>query len=272
MLFVHGYNNSFEDAAFTMGELCHFLGREFVCAIFAWPAGGTRGAFFGYGVDRESGEFAAEDLKKTIRLIADTPGLEKVHLLAHSRGTDILVTAVSDLSVEAYITQTSLGRRLKIGNIVLIAPDIDIDVAPIKIWKIVSDPDLPFGMAPQPRAVIPSAPTVHISLYVSPDDKALATAGLLFGSLARLGRINEATVHPEDIAQLREFGLFDVIEVNATSCFICHSYFVSNPRVSSDLIATLRYGLLPNDPGRSLIEIAKPFWRVPTDEEAGTAR
>ena len=34
----------------------------------------------GYNVDRESGEFAVEDPKKAIRLIADTPGVEAVHL------------------------------------------------------------------------------------------------------------------------------------------------------------------------------------------------
>jgi esterase/lipase superfamily enzyme len=55
VLFVHGYANTFQDASFTMGELCHFLGREFVCAIFTWPAGGSRGLFMGYNVDRESG-------------------------------------------------------------------------------------------------------------------------------------------------------------------------------------------------------------------------
>ena len=47
VLFVHGYANTFQDASFTMGELCHFLGREFVCAIFTWPAGGSRGLFMG---------------------------------------------------------------------------------------------------------------------------------------------------------------------------------------------------------------------------------
>jgi esterase/lipase superfamily enzyme len=93
VLYVHGYANTFQDASFTMGELCHFLGREFVCAIFTWPAGGARGRFFGYNVDRESGEFAVHHLKQTIRIIAGTPGVEQVHLLAHSRGTDVLVTA-----------------------------------------------------------------------------------------------------------------------------------------------------------------------------------
>ena len=41
VLFVHGYNNTFEDAVLTTGELCHFLGRDFVCVAFTWPAGDT---------------------------------------------------------------------------------------------------------------------------------------------------------------------------------------------------------------------------------------
>ena len=169
--------NTFEDAVLTTGELCHFLGREFVCVVFTWPAGGTKGVFFGYDVDRESAEFAVEDLKKTIRMIAETPGVQKIHLLAHSRGTDLLATAVSDLSVEAYVSRSSIARKFKIGNIALMAPDLDFDVAFSKIWKVVSDPDLPYGDAPRPDVVVPS-PEFHITVYVSPNDKALATVRL----------------------------------------------------------------------------------------------
>jgi esterase/lipase superfamily enzyme len=85
VLFVHGYANTFQDASFTMGELCHFLGREFVCAIFTWPAGGSRGLFMGYNVDRESGEFAVFHLKQALRIIADTPGVEKASPCPQSR-------------------------------------------------------------------------------------------------------------------------------------------------------------------------------------------
>jgi esterase/lipase superfamily enzyme len=266
VLFVHGYAYTFEEAALTMGELCHFLGREFVCGMFSWPAGGAS-VLFGYDVDRESAEFATEDLKRTIRMIADTPSVQRIHLVAHSRGTDLLATALSDLSAEAYITQTTLARRFKIGNVVLIAPDIDIDVAPSKIWKIVSEPDLPYGSAPDPGVIVPTPESFHITVYASPDDKALATAGWWLGSLARLGRVDSDVLPPEDVEQLRTFALFDVIHVRGASCFVCHSYFVSNPRVSSDLIAMLRYGLKPGEPGRPLIEVAKPFWRVPTAAE-----
>ena len=109
-------------------------------------------------------------------------------------------------------------------------------------------------------------------MYVSPNDKALATAGWFLGSAARLGRIDATTLHPDDIAQSRVFGSFDVIEVKEGACFICHSYFLSDRRVSSDLIALLRYGSKPNGPGRPLIEVEKPFWRVLTDAESNGAR
>jgi esterase/lipase superfamily enzyme len=110
VLFVHGYNTSFESAALTMGELCHFLGRDFVCGIFTWPAGATRGILFGYQADRESAEYATEDLVKALRIVARTPGVEKIHLIAHSRGTDTVASALAQLSVEAYSHRSSLDR------------------------------------------------------------------------------------------------------------------------------------------------------------------
>jgi esterase/lipase superfamily enzyme len=263
VLFIHGVANTFRDAALTMGELCHFLGREFVCGIFTWPAGGKRGFLFGYQVDYESSEFAAEHLRKTIRAIAGTPGLERIHLIAHSRGTDVLVTAASDLNFEAYSQESNISQRYKIGNLVLIAPDLDIDVNAAKFFKVLSDPDVPYGSAPNPRMVLGRTPDFRITIYVSPDDRALATSGSLFGSVARLGRLDRAMLTPVEIEQIRTFDLIDVIRVEGRTDLFGHSYFTSNPKVSSDLIGMLRYRLAPNDPGRPLEEIEKPFWRIP---------
>ncbi len=261
VLFVHGYANTFRDSALTMGELCHFLGREFVCAIFSWPAGGSRGVFFGYNVDRESGEFAVLDLKKAIRIIAETPGVERVHLLAHSRGTDVLATALAQLTIETYIGKVAIDTRFKIANVVLMAPDIDADVAVVKIFATISDPDLPRGSAPAPRATFP-IPRARLTAYVSPDDKALSFSQYLFGSLIRLGRIDETNISPEDVERLRRLAFVDIVQVSGTTDPFGHSYFRSNPEVSADLIAMIRYGLKPNEPGRPLIEVSRPLWRV----------
>ena len=67
------------------------------------------------------------------------------------------------------------------------------------------------------------------------------------------------------------FGFIDVIQVQSKTDFFGHSYFVSNPEVSADLIALLRYGLGPNDPGRSLEVVEKPFWRIPEGQGTGAA-
>jgi hypothetical protein len=53
-------------------------------------------------------------------------------------------------------------------------------------------------------------------------------------------------------------------KVKATPGFLGHSYFTSDPKVSSDLIALIRYGLKPGEPGRPLEEIQRPFWRIPS--------
>jgi hypothetical protein len=57
--------------------------------------------------------------------------------------------------------------------------------------------------------------------------------------------------------------LVDFIEVKATPGFLGHSYYTSDPKVSSDLVALVRYGLKPGEPGRPLEEIQRPFWRIP---------
>jgi len=269
VLYIHGVSNTFTEAALAMGEMCHYLGREFACGIFTWPAGGNEGFLFGYQQDYESSTFAVEHLRKAIRTIADTPGLERLHIMAHSRGTDVLGTALSELSFEAYMQQTTLPRRFKLGNIVLMAPDLDVDVAPAKIFGVLSDPDLPYGAAPKPNVVIPPLREFHLTVYVSPDDKALATSSWLFGSLARLGRIEASMLTPEQIKLVDELGFFDVIQIRGTTDFFGHGYFRSNPKASADLIAMIRYGLEPNQPGRPLEEIKGPFWRIP---EGGTTQ
>jgi esterase/lipase superfamily enzyme len=263
VLFVHGYNVSFESAALTMGELCHFLGRDFVCGIFTWPAGGHRGTLLGYNFDRESAEYAVEDLLKAIRIVARTPGVERIHLIGHSRGADTLASAVAELSVEAYALQSSPDREFRLGNVVLVAPDLDGDVALTKIFKVFSDPDLPFGGKADAGAVIPPSPGLRVTCYVSPDDKALATSSWLYGSIARLGRIEATAFSADQIQAIALLRAVDIVEVRGTTDFFGHSYFVSNPQASADIIAMLRYGLRPNERGRPLEQVAGSFWRLP---------
>ena len=134
VVFIHGYGNSFDDAARATGEICRSLQNQFACIVLTWPAGGSGGFFFGYNIDRESSEFAVADFKKAIRIIAEAKGVERLHLLAHSRGTDVLASVVQQLAIEAYVSRSSLWQRYKIANAVFFAPDIDLDVASSKLF------------------------------------------------------------------------------------------------------------------------------------------
>ena len=125
-LYVHGVANTFDDSALVMAELWHFMGRKGVPMVFSWPAG--RGGLTGYLYDRESGEFAVRHLKNTIRTLAEMPEVERIHILAHSRGTDVTLTALREL----FLPIKEYGkdyRRLKLQNLVLAAADIDLQVA-----------------------------------------------------------------------------------------------------------------------------------------------
>ena len=83
---------------------------------------------FGYFADRESGEFTIFHLKEFVRLIASSPEVERIHILAHSRGTDVTTTALRELVIEARAAGKNPRESLRIANLVLAAPDIDFDV------------------------------------------------------------------------------------------------------------------------------------------------
>ena len=116
-IFVHGYHNRFADAAFAMAELWHFLGRIGVPIVYTWPAGYP--GLFGYTYDRESSEFTIYHFRSLLRLIASYPEVERIHLIAHSRGTDVAVAAVRELTIAARAAGLDPREEYKIHNLVL---------------------------------------------------------------------------------------------------------------------------------------------------------
>ena len=92
-------------------------------------AGGHPGLLRGYTHDRESGELTLYHLKECIKALAQCPEVEAIHLIAHSRGTDILFSALRELIVRTRITGNDPQETLKIGNVIMAAPDIDLDVS-----------------------------------------------------------------------------------------------------------------------------------------------
>jgi hypothetical protein len=54
--YMHGFNETFESTAFTTAELCHFPGREDVCAFFTWPVSASGNPLISYTATTESAD------------------------------------------------------------------------------------------------------------------------------------------------------------------------------------------------------------------------
>jgi esterase/lipase superfamily enzyme len=252
-IYVHGYHNTFDDAAFAMAELWHFLGRIGVPIFYTWPAGYP--GLFGYTYDRESSEFTVYHLRELLQLLASWPEVEKIHLIAHSRGTDVALNAVRELSIKARAAGYDPRQKLKIHNLVLAAPDLDLQVAS---QRIVGD--------------YLSISVKRFTVYASPRDKAIGVASRLFASpRGRLGTLGLEAL-PESVSGVLEYSGANLAIINFDASAgngeykgdrFGHSYFLNAPAVSSDLLLMLRDDLDPGPPGRPLRSLGLKFWHVP---------
>jgi esterase/lipase superfamily enzyme len=242
-VFVHGYNNTLEVAAFRMAELWHFLGREGVPIVYSWPAG-SPGLIRSYTYDRESSEFTIYHLKEFLRALAACPEIEAVHLIAHSRGCDVATTAVREIVMVAKAEGDDPQATLKIGHVVLAAPDIDFDVAQQRFaperlyegWEL-------------------------MTIYVTQRDRALGSAEWLFSSPRRIGRMRPEHLGGADRERMRSIPNIDVVDARIRTDFLGHAYFLSNPATCSDVILALRYGRAPGAAnGRPLTEVAPNYY------------
>ncbi|MBK1619034.1 hypothetical protein CKO42_11445 [Lamprobacter modestohalophilus] len=267
MLYVHGFNETFANAAFTTAELCHFLGREPVCSFFTWPASTTGNFLISYTNTTETADFAVAHLKKTIRTIATMPEVKGMHVLAHSRGAAVTLSAARELVLEAIAAGKEPASLFKVKNLVLMSPDIDIDIASQQLTGFISDPDL---VTVWPEARLPRTLDGRLTVYSSPKDRALQVSRILFRSRTRVGQLTPDKIPDTAQRYLETRGGTDLIayEGKRTDLF-GHGYFTTNPRVSSDLVQLIRFGKKPGDPGRELIRTGRVTWRIPSEGETG---
>jgi esterase/lipase superfamily enzyme len=246
-IFVHGYNNTFDDAAYVGAEFWHFLGREGVPILYSWPAGYP--GLFGYTYDRESSEFTVFHLKQILSIVSAMPEVKAMNIIAHSRGTDTLMAAIRELFISARSAGVHPLERYKIRNLVLAAPDLDWIVARQRYHA----EQLGYGFD-------------NFTIYYSPVDEAIGFAESLFNSpRGRLGTLDEAKLTAGERVSigLAEENFALIRFEGGQSDRYRHSYFRTNPSVSSDVILLLRYGLPPGSPGRPLEKLGPGFYKIP---------
>ncbi len=244
-VFVHGFGNTMQDAAFRLAELWHFLGREGVPILYSWPAG-FPGLLRGYNRDRESGEFTIFHLKEFLKALAECSEIDTIHLIAHSRGTDVAMTALRELIVQTRAGGVDPRAVLKLGNIIMAAPDIDADVSSQRnsAEQLFDGYEL-------------------LTVYVSKNDRAIGSAEWLFSSSRRLGTIQPEEVLESERARIKLMPNADIIDARVHTDYTGHGYFLSNPAVLSDIILVLRYDRRPGAAnGRPLTPIVHNYYML----------
>lgn len=243
-LSVHGVQTSFEEGARIISLSWHQRGRWGVPIYYSWPAGGT-GFISGYSYDRESGEFTIFHLKQLLRALGNVPEIERVNLFAHSRGTDVLLSALRELMIEARAAGKSPRVKFNFGDLVLVAPDMDLEVATQRL--------LAEGIGQGVE---------HTTLYVSEDDWAIGLATSMFSSRRRIGEMN-----PEDLTEtqkelLERVSNADIIFYRGTAGgTFGHSYY-ETPEVLSALVMLGLGRRAGAEHGRPLEPVGPHLWVI----------
>jgi esterase/lipase superfamily enzyme len=246
-VFVHGFNNTFDDAVFRAAEVWHFMGRVGVPIAYTWPAG--LGGIRGYAYDRESGEFTVGHLRELILCVAECPGVERVHLVAHSRGVDVTISALRELHLIYTAQGKSTQRELKLENLVLAAPDVDEDVF---MQRFVGENLLQAAR--------------RTTIYASQYDKAIELTDIVFASRRRLGTLAIKDFSPKMKQGLAKLPNVQFIECKISGWFLSHSYVFTQPAALSDMILVLRDRRDPGAAnGRPLRQPAEGIWELTDD-------
>jgi esterase/lipase superfamily enzyme len=119
VIFVHGYNVSFDNAAVHAAQIGFDLSVKGAMAFFSWP---SQGAVKGYSADEATIEASEPFIAEFIEDFVARSGAEKVHIIAHSMGNRGVLRAIDRIANKA---QRHTG--VLIGEIILAAADVDAD-------------------------------------------------------------------------------------------------------------------------------------------------
>ncbi|KQZ93549.1 esterase [Rhizobium sp. Root564] len=164
LVFVHGFNNRYEESVYRFAQIVHDSGTDVVPVVFTWP---SRASIFDYNYDKESTNYSRDALEEMLTRLAKDSSVSDITVMAHSMGTWLAVEALRQMAIRN-------GHVLpKINNVILAAPDLDVDVFGRQYASLGKD---------KPK----------FTLFVSQDDRALSLSRRISGNVDRLGQIDPA--------------------------------------------------------------------------------
>lgn len=211
LVFVHGFNVSFESAALRTAQLAVDLKFQGAPVLYSWPA---QGRVLDYVRDANNVDSSASSFLSFLSELSARSGAQAVHVIAHSMGNRALCQALHLLSQRG-----PAAAQARIGHVVLAAPDMDAE----KLRMIGAEIRQTAG---------------SMTLYASSRDLALRLSKLVNGGV----RAGEAVMVLKDIESI------DASTVDTG--FLAHGYFSEERTLLADLYelldgkpASLRFNL-----------------------------
>ncbi|MGX8014335.1 alpha/beta hydrolase (plasmid) [Mesorhizobium sp. ORM8.1] len=225
LVFIHGFNNTYEDSVFRLAQIVHDSGMRATPFLFTWP---SRASVFGYEYDKESTNYSRTALEQCLRILIEDPAVKDITILAHSMGTWLAMESLRQMGIrDGHVNS-------KIHNVILASPDIDIQVFAKQYVEMGS---------PKPK----------FTIFVSQDDRALAASSFITGRVARLGGINPS-VEPYR-TKLEQAGItaIDLTKVQSDDS-MNHGKFAESPAIVQLIGQRLMTGQTLTDSNVSLGE------------------
>jgi esterase/lipase superfamily enzyme len=216
LVFVHGFNTTFEDALYRNAQIIWDLQYTGLSVLFTWA---SRGDVRDYIYDRESAYLARESFIALLRTLKRDYGIEQINVLAHSMGNLI--------ALDALASHAQTSNPINIVRLVMAAPDVDRDQ-----FKT---------LAPTAKAIVGG-----MTLYASSADRAMALSRTLAGGIPRAG-----DVPIDGPVILPNVETIDVTAVGEDIFGLNHNVFAASRDVMEDIAALLRL----NAPPPRLIQI-----------------
>lgn len=210
LVFVHGFNVSFDDAVTRAAQLSLDMPFNGAVVAYCWPSlGGLNSYDEDEAINHESVKPFTEFLQS---LRASIPTDARIHVVVHSMGNRLVLKSLRDWpSTEADDDSGLRVSKRPISNLVLCAPDVGL--SDFQAWM---------------PNVVPHCD--RVTLYANSSDSAL---------------IASKSLHAEPRAgDARFMPIVDGVETIDCSridmSFMGHSYYGSNPDVLTDLFVILR--------------------------------
>ena len=200
LVFVHGFNTSFEDAVYRNAQIVYDLDYHGLSILYSWS---SRGSALDYRYDLDSAYSGRDGFIFLLKKLRDDFGIERVDVLAHSMGNLLVLDALKNSAATA--------NPAHVDELIMAAPDVPRDGFERQL------PDI-------------QKISAGTTLYASGADKALAASKLL-AIYPRAGDVPDGGLP----VILPGLDTIDVTAIGDEFLGLNHTEFATNRAVMDDL-------------------------------------